>query len=164
MIFTILIVTSLIFNLPPLYQDTLSQPNVMLRVARKESRGLLRTTVLIDDKKKITFMVTHLGLNFEERQKQFNTILDYIDMYEDNLILVGDFNVLDSDPNIIKIQQQLNDIGDKAIYRYVNTLNIFKNEYRIDYIFTNKRMKIKKYKVEKVQYSDHFPVIVDIEY
>ncbi len=130
----------------------------------KESRGLLKTSILIDDNIKLNFMVTHLGLDVEERQKQFNNLLEYIDLYEEDLILVGDFNVTDNEPNIIKIQQKLNDVGEKTFYRYVNTLNIFKNEYRIDYIFSNKSIKIKKYKVEKVQYSDHFPVIVDIEY
>lgn len=130
----------------------------------KESRGLLKTSVLIGENRNLNFMVTHLGLDIDERQKQFNNLLEYIDIYEDDLVLVGDFNVTDIDPNILKIQQKLNDVGEKAIHRYVNTLNIFRNEYRIDYVFTSKSMRIKKYKVEKVQYSDHFPVIVDIEY
>lgn len=130
----------------------------------KEPRGLLKTNVLIDENRRLNFMVTHLGLDVNERQKQFNSILEYVGLYEEDLILVGDFNVTDNDPNIIKIQQKLNDVGDKTIYRYVNTLNVFRNEYRIDYIFTSKSIKINRYKVEKVQYSDHFPVIVDIEY
>lgn len=130
----------------------------------KESRGLLKTTVLIGENRKLNFMVTHLGLDLDERQKQFNNLLEYIDIYQEDLILVGDFNVTDTDPNILKIQQKLNDVGEKTLHRYVNTLNIFRNEYRIDYVFTSKAMRIKKYKVEKVQYSDHFPVIVDIEY
>lgn len=130
----------------------------------KESRGLLKTSVLIDENRKLNFMVTHLGLDVTKRQKQFNSILEYVDLYEEDLILVGDFNVTDNDPNIIKIQQNLNDVGEKTIYRHVNTLNVFRNEYRIDYIFTSKSIKVNRYKVEKVQYSDHFPVIVDIEY
>ncbi len=139
-----------------------SPENIILN--GKEPRGLLKTTILLDDNKKLKFMVTHLGLDVDERQSQFNTILDYIDIYEDDMVLVGDFNVVDSDSNVVKIQQRLNDVGEKTIHRYKNTLNIFRNEYRIDYIFTSKIMKIKKYKVEKVQYSDHFPVIVDIDY
>lgn len=135
----------------------------ILMVGKGESRGLLRTTVLIDDNKKLNFIVTHLGLDEEDRHKQFQSLLDYIDMYNGELVLIGDFNVTDSDPNILKIQQRLNDVGEKTNYKYKNTLNIFKNEYRIDYVFTSKAMKIKRYRVEKVQYSDHFPVIVDIE-
>lgn len=130
----------------------------------REPRGLLKTSILLGNNKKMNFMVTHLGLDIEERQKQFNNVLNYIDVYDENLVLVGDFNVLDNDPNIMKIQKHLNDVGEKTINRYVNTLNIFRNEHRIDYVFVNKRMQIKKYKVEKVQYSDHFPIIVDIEF
>lgn len=135
----------------------------ILMESKGETRGILKTTVLIDDNKKLDFIVTHLGLDEEDRQKQFKSLLDYIDMYNDKLVLVGDFNVTDSEPNILKIQQKLNDVGEKTSYKFKNTLNIFKNEYRIDYIFTSKAMKIKRYRVEKVQYSDHFPVIADIE-
>ena len=129
-----------------------------------EPRGLLKTTISINKDKKMTVMVTHLGLDNEDRQKQFNTILDYISIYEDNLILIGDFNVTDLDRNIIRIQHQFNDPGSKIMYRHMNTLNTFKNKSRVDYVFTNKSMRVKEYKVEKVEYSDHFPVIVDIEY
>ncbi|MFA5524826.1 MAG: endonuclease/exonuclease/phosphatase family protein [Tissierellales bacterium] len=140
----------------------LNPENILLQ--GKEARGLLKTTILIGQNKKLNFMVTHLGLDVDERQKQFNNLSDYIDIYEEDLILVGDFNVTDIDPNILSIQQKLNDIGEKTMHRNVNTLNIFRNEYRIDYVFASKSMGVKKYNVEKVQYSDHFPVIVEIEY
>lgn len=133
-----------------------------IKLQGKETRGLLRCVVLVDDLR-VNVFVTHLGLDAEERIKQFNVIKDYIDIYEDNLIMAGDFNSLASDPNIIYLQNRLNDTGDKTINSYQNTLNVFRNNLRIDYIFLNKDVKIKRYKLEKVDYSDHFPIFVDIE-
>lgn len=130
----------------------------------KEKRNLLKTTILLEDNTDITFVVTHLGLTLEEKQNQFNNILDYIHIFKEDLILVGDFNTTDNDNNIVKIQQVLLDTGAKTMNRYLHTLNIFRNKDRIDYIFINRNMKIKSYKVIKNQYTDHFPVIADIEY
>lgn len=127
-----------------------------------ETRGLLKSSILIDNNK-INFLVTHLGLDYNERNNQYKVIKEYVDIFEDNLIMVGDFNSLGSDPNIIYLQNKLNDSGLKTLNNYNNTLNVYKNKSRIDYVFSSKSMKIKGYKLEKVDYSDHFPVIVDIE-
>lgn len=121
--------------------------------SKKEQRGFLIGNVF-SDKEDINIINTHLGLDKNERYNQINEILDYIPGLLENIILCGDFN--EENINIDKF-------NDSAIItNNYNECTFEKSSSRIDYIFINKDINIKKYYVDKINMSDHYPVIVEI--
>jgi len=128
----------------------------------KEDRGFIRATILVNDSK-VNVIVTHLGLDYEEREKHYKIIRPYLEIYDDNLIIQGDFNTLDNDINILNLEKKYDDTASVTSNRYMPTLNIFKSENRIDYIFITKNIRVLSYNVKKVEYSDHYPIISELE-
>jgi endonuclease/exonuclease/phosphatase family metal-dependent hydrolase len=92
------------------------------------------------------------------------------------VICTGDFNSLPETEQIQTMQTILNDsyaISLLPPYGPVGTFNAFNPNAvprgRIDYIFTDKRMKVLKYGVLTDRYdnkfpSDHFPIVADIQW
>lgn len=132
-----------------------------IKMDGKETRGLLWGKVLIEGEE-VNFFVTHLGLNEKERENQTNIIKPYISMYRGSSILVGDFNALDDEPIIQNLGAIMRDTGLETSNRFRHTLNIFRAYERIDYVFVPRSSTIIGYRVPKVEYSDHFPVIAEI--
>lgn len=118
----------------------------------KEQRGFIHTNIF-SEIGSISVINTHLGLNKDERKIQINEILDYI--YEvKQVVFCGDFN----EKNI-----SINTFNDSAIIENKEKICTFpKSNSRIDYILINNKIKIKDYNVDKVNFSDHYPIIVKI--
>lgn len=121
--------------------------------SKNEQRGFLFTNIL-SQKKNINIINTHLGLDKNERYEQISEILDYIQRLSGENILCGDFN----EKNI-----NINKFYDSAVITNNYDICTFeKSNSRIDYVYIDKNLKLKKYNVEKVNMSDHYPVIVEI--
>ena len=120
----------------------------LLLSSKKEQRGLLSININNE-----TIINTHLGLDYEERKNQISEILSFAKKRGDKVIICGDFN----EENII-----IGFYQDIAKYFYKDKEATYKN-VRIDYIFSSPKIKIKSYIVENVYYSDHFPVIVEVQ-
>ncbi|MGL6107186.1 endonuclease/exonuclease/phosphatase family protein [Romboutsia sp.] len=122
--------------------------------SKNEQRGFLFANVF-SQYEKINIINTHLGLDRYERYNQISEILDYTENLVDKTIVCGDFN----EKNI-----NIDEFNDAAVV--TNNCNICtfeKSNSRIDYIFIDKTINIKKYSVNKVNLSDHYPVIVEIQ-
>ncbi|AKL95796.1 endonuclease/exonuclease/phosphatase [Clostridium aceticum] len=128
----------------------------------RERRGLL--TAVIDVKgKKINFLVTHLGLNQQERQNQVNAIEKYMDTISDDVILVGDFNAKPKSKEIQLISKRLIDAAYATGKDEEPTFDLPVLSARIDYIFTHKNLRPLKYDVIKSRASDHYPITATIK-
>lgn len=115
---------------------------------------------------------------WEARVQSASLILRKVEELADKnvpVIVTGDFNVdQDSDPyKVMKNAPGFADTYDKAEIRYANngTFNSFNNtrstDRRIDHIFVNDRIKVKRYGILTDSYhnrfpSDHFPVMAEI--
>ena len=123
-----------------------------LITSMKEQRGFIHANVF-SDIGCINVINTHLGLNEEERKVQIDEILNYI--YEiENIVFCGDFN----EKNI-----SINIYSDAAISEKKQNMCTFpKSDSRIDYIFIEKSMYIQNYFVDRVEFSDHYPIIAKI--
>ncbi|WP_202711147.1 endonuclease/exonuclease/phosphatase family protein [Sporosalibacterium faouarense] len=128
----------------------------------KENRGILKATIWLNGDS-TNLIVTHLGLSKEEREKQFNILKSYSEIYKEDIILMGDLNTTLNDPNISKMENIIDDSAVKTASTTINTLNSEKNNSRIDYIFISERYNVDDYDVKRVDYSDHYPVIVNIK-
>ena len=135
------------FGICILSKTKINQSSHVLLSSKKEQRGLL--SIDIDDK---TIINTHLGLDTEERQIQISEILNFSKQQKKIVVICGDFN----EKNIY-----LSSYKDVAKYLCEDLNPTFKTS-RIDYVFVNNIISIKSYKVDKVFYSDHFPIIVEI--
>ncbi len=119
----------------------------------------------------------HVGKKARRQSVQIiqSYVHDLIDKYP--LILTGDFNIEPSDSVYLDLQKFLTDSRDRALEieeKSIGTFNGFRLngpfDRRIDYVFVNDLFKsVNKYSVEiplttnKLQLSDHFPVIVQLE-
>ena len=133
--------------------EILENEHVFLK-SKKEQRGFLYTNVL-SEKYCVDVINTHLGLDKDERKEQISEIMNYINILKKSKIICGDFN----EKNIF-----INSFNDSAIYtNYQNIATFEKSNARIDYILLDKSLEIEKYYVDKINLSDHYPVIVDIK-
>ena len=124
--------------------------NHVLLTSKKEQRGLLHIKV-----KDLNIINTHLGLDKRERIIQIDEILDFVSYNLGNNIICGDFN----QENIY-----IDNYSDSATIFNKQNIKTFQSGYsRIDYIFVDKEYNIIDYYVDKVEYSDHYPVIVQIK-
>ena len=135
------------FGICILSKNKINQSSHVLLSSKKEQRGLL--SIDMDDK---VIINTHLGLDIEERQTQISEILNFAETKKKNTVICGDFN----EKNI-----SLDPYKDVAKYLCKDLYPTFKTS-RIDYIFVSQMINIKFYEVDKVFYSDHFPIIVEI--
>lgn len=121
----------------------------VLLPSKKEQRGFLCINIDYMKDLKLNIINTHLGLDKEERVKQIEVILEYMDLLGKEKILCGDFN----EKNI-----SINDLIDSAVYLKKDSEPTFKTS-RIDYIFSSKNYIPLNYFVNVINLSDHFPVI-----
>lgn len=119
-----------------------------------ERRTLLRATLNMNGKR-ISFYNTHLGLKQSEREAQVGEVMRRIG--DKDFVLAGDFNT-----TLDKLGAVTNSCKDSASFGNNTGKATFEKESfgeRIDYIFTSKNFRIKKYDVLKSDASDHYPVI-----
>ena len=136
--------------------------NHVFLTSKKEQRGFAHIKVKIEGDRYLNVINTHLGLDKYERVKQINEILDFISInLEGNIedlagnIVCGDFN----EKNIF-----ISIFNDSAVYTNNQSIATFeKSNARIDYILVDKSLGIYKYKLDKINLSDHYPIIVDIK-
>lgn len=101
-----------------------------------------------------------LGRGYNKRASQVQKINEYIDRQEyDKLIICGDFNDTPISYTYKKMKRNLTDAyastGFGPGITYYEDYFLF----RIDYILHSKNLKSHKTTVDKVKYSDHYPVL-----
>lgn len=122
--------------------------------SKKEQRGLLCINISTNNKKSLNIINTHLGLDKEERNNQIAEILDFKNRLINPVIICGDLN----DKNI-----SINTYYDSGVFfKNINIATLPKYNARIDYIFVDKSLEVIDYKVDKVELSDHYPIICKI--
>lgn len=135
--------------------------------------------VKLQDKKNI-FWVFNVHFDHEGKMAQLQSadlILQKIKEITNGgkVILMGDFNMYPNNPAVIKITSQMYDTQHSKTNKmtFEDTFNAFKLDEplkgRIDYIFLQGKMKVKKYetiseRIEGLYPSDHFPVVVQLKF
>lgn len=106
---------------------------------------------------------THLDLSRSIRKEQIDEILKILEETKEPFVLAGDMNAPDPS-ELYKLSSLAIDTG-KAMKK--ETLPTFINKKyisRIDYIFTSKNISLQSYEVPTLNFSDHEPVIIEIQY
>ncbi|WP_455543966.1 endonuclease/exonuclease/phosphatase family protein [Intestinibacter sp.] len=131
--------------------------NHVLLTSVKEQRGFAHIKVKINESDYFNVINVHLGLDKDERVKQIDEILNFVNKKLDgnskNLagnMICGDFN----GKNI-----SIKNFEDVAVKLKKHDIPTFSTS-RIDYCLANTKLKLKSYEVEKVEMSDHYPIII----
>lgn len=121
-----------------------------------ETRCILKATL----EGGITVLVTHFGLNPDEQENAVRTVLAHT--VSEKCVLMGDFNVVPSDPVLSPIRERMQD-----------TASAFEGERfsfpsdaptsKIDYIFVSPDVKITAADIPAIIASDHRPHTAEVD-
>ncbi len=132
------------------------------------ARNIQYITLMHDDKE-LTIINFH-GLwngkgktDTDDRLKQSDNIIDFIKTLNGNVVLCGDFNLLPDTESIKKFE----DIGLVNLVKEHNVLSTrtsfyTKPEKFADYIFVDKAILVKDFKVLSDEVSDHAPLYIEV--
>ncbi|MFG6120961.1 endonuclease/exonuclease/phosphatase family protein [Thalassobacillus sp. B23F22_16] len=133
-----------------------------------EQRGLLETVINVKGSQ-LHFFNTHLGLKKEERLLNIEEIKSIIAKSDKKSVIVGDFNANPWDEEIQQITDVFADVfaelgmDDTYTYptRYVDPITGEETEptKRIDYIFSDKDLKVENAGLIETSASDHMPIM-----
>ncbi len=105
-----------------------------------------------------------ISSNFRFRGKQVDYLRSILDRSPYPLIVSGDFNNTPVSYGYKTIKGDLNDAYREAGNGYGYTYRYFMKLYRIDYVlYSDTKLQAKNYRTGAVDYSDHVPVLVDID-
>jgi endonuclease/exonuclease/phosphatase family metal-dependent hydrolase len=112
--------------------------------------------------KTVTVVNTHLVFLAANRSryKQIKMITDHLLSYRHPLIITGDFNIvsLRSKNTLMSYMKKL---GFVSIAKRLSSYRLSILKYQLDYVFVQ-RCALASLAIEKVRFSDHYPVIAQV--
>jgi len=143
---------------PILKAETVMIPDpVKEKGGRYETRCLLKAEI----EGGITVLVTHMGLNADERLNAVETVIGHI--AEKKCILMGDFNMEPSDEILSPIYDVMQDTAvmfDSAQLSFPSDAPTVK----IDYIFLSRDVEIVSADIPAIVASDHRPHTAEVDF
>jgi endonuclease/exonuclease/phosphatase family metal-dependent hydrolase len=124
----------------------------------------------------LTVGTTHLSYSAyfkldKERKKEINNLVSLIKEKDKNYVFTGDLNSLPSDLAVKKIAKHLKHAGPDfnkktwttKPFEYRDGFKEDKLNWRIDYVFASRDVKVLQSEIVKTKYSDHLPVLVEVD-
>lgn len=108
----------------------------------------------------LNVLVTHLGLNPNERRKGVRTIISNLE--KKDCVLMGDFNMKPYNKKLRPIKERLYDTAEK----FSSPKLSFPSDHpkmKIDYIFASRDLKVLSADIPSIVSSDHRPHIATLE-
>ena len=136
-----------------------------------EPRVILHTTINIEGRD-VEFFVTHVGLADEEKELAIKTLMPYVLITDNPVIVMGDFNMTSDNPIMKPLLNTLQDtfdvFPDKTIYTWPCKAEMFPNtdpktHEKIDYILVSNHFKIESVEIPELILSDHKPYIAYLD-
>jgi endonuclease/exonuclease/phosphatase family metal-dependent hydrolase len=106
----------------------------------------------------ISFFLVHLALKKRIRKKQFRFLAEIAKTHE-NIIIAGDFNTFKGNKEIAELQQELKLINPNR--KSLPTYPSWNPHRELDFILHSKNIKVTRFAVPKVRFSDHLPIIME---
>jgi len=98
-----------------------------------------------------------------KRSSQAEAVQQKIKESPHPVILCGDFNDVPNSYTYFTVKGKLQDAFLKKGSGFGRTLNFISPTLRIDYILADKKLEIQQFHVIKVPYSDHYPVVAELQ-
>ena len=125
-----------------------------------EDRVILQATVQAETP--FDILVTHFGLNGQEKKRMITALLSIIGARTRPLILLGDFNERPNSAILAPLYRCLQSAA-AVVGKTDATFPSWKANRTIDYIFVSDEFKVLDYEVGKKIVSDHLPVKAVVE-
>ncbi|MEO9022574.1 MAG: endonuclease/exonuclease/phosphatase family protein [Ginsengibacter sp.] len=109
-------------------------------------------------------IVSKLKTGYEQRYLQAQIVKQKIAESPYPAIITGDFNDVPNSNTYFTIKGNMQDAFLKKGYWIGRTFRFISPTLRIDYILADKKFKVDQFKVIHVPYSDHFPIVADLQY
>ena len=131
--------------------------------------------IKINSEKNITIATAHSSYSHkfienEEKLKEVEKLVNYFKKNTEKLVFTGDLNITPNTKSIKQIEKQLVHCGPDYKKPTWTTKPFsykgFKEDklkWRLDYAFVTKDIKILSSKIIKTEYSDHLPILIEIE-
>lgn len=134
----------------------LAEVQVIPLPSKREGRSLLKATVIWSGRE-VSIWNTHCSLNKASRHLQIQQLLSWANQQPDiPRLIMGDFNSANA-----SFSPSYADCA--MIHGKANLPTIPAFRRRLDYIFASRHWKICSYALYPIAWSDHLPVIVDLE-
>lgn len=101
---------------------------------------------------------------YQSRYEQAQMVRDQINLSPYPVIVCGDFNDVPNSNTYFTIKGNLQDAFLKKGNFIGRTFRYISPTLRIDYIFSDPIFTVTQFKIPSVSFSDHFPVITDLQY
>jgi endonuclease/exonuclease/phosphatase family metal-dependent hydrolase len=136
-----------------------------------ENRGYLEVTLDVNSKD-LTVATTHMSftehfIDTPRKQVEADKLIGHFK--DRNYVLTGDFNATPHSQTVRAVEERLKDAGPdykEATWTtkpfLVDGFSASTLDWRLDYIFTSKDVKVNTAQVIKTRYSDHLPILVTI--
>ena len=108
----------------------------------------------------ITVLVTHVGLNRDEKENAIKTILESLE--DEKCILMGDFNLQPNDPLIAAVKDRMKDTADLFSEPLLSCPSDVPNK-KIDYVFVSRDVEVTDADIPAIVASDHRPHIATVK-
>lgn len=121
--------------------------------------------VILDKGKELSIYNTHIEARLSKvKEKQLDKIYEIISNDKRPKILMGDFNLKDTDIIFESFINKLKSIGINKVEINERTYKTEKDNKAIDHIFISNELKIvNTFVIKNLLISDHYPVIVEIK-
>ncbi|MBR6719943.1 MAG: endonuclease/exonuclease/phosphatase family protein [Clostridia bacterium] len=120
-----------------------------------ETRCLLKITL----EGGITVLVTHFGLNDDEKENAIRTVLENLE--NKKCILMGDFNITHEEEILMPIRERMRDTAD-AFSAPLLSFPSDEPRIKIDYIFVSRDIEVISADIPAIIASDHRPHTAEI--
>jgi len=140
-----------------------------------QNRGYLEIRTKIDN---VIFTVgtTHLSyvdgfVETDARNKEADKLVNFLKDKQEKFVICGDFNSAPGSKTINRLEQLLVSTGPPHQLKTFATKPFVHNdfvveglEWRLDYIFTTRDVKVLSSKIINTEFSDHLPIVVELEF
>jgi endonuclease/exonuclease/phosphatase family metal-dependent hydrolase len=101
--------------------------------------------------------------SYELRNQQASTLRAYIDTSPYPVIVCGDVDDVPNSFAYFKVRGRLKDAFLERGAGMGGTYQFFSPTLRIDHLFTDPKFRVRQFSRQKLIYSDHYPILADIE-
>lgn len=109
-------------------------------------------------------IVSKLKIAYEYRYQQAQIVKQKIAESPYPAIITGDFNDVPNSNTYFTIKGNMQDAFIKKGTFIGRTFRFISPTLRIDYILADKKFKVDQFKVVHTSYSDHYPIVADLQY
>lgn len=137
----------------------------------KEGRIYIEANIKVNEKE-LSVGTTHLSYTHEFKEtdlknKEIQNLINILKDKKENYIFSGDLNTTKTSSYIKQIQQYLincdtDNTWTTKPFSY-NGFNEDKLNWKLDYVFVTKDIKVSQIDVIDTEYSDHLPLLIEIE-